>query len=209
MFLGYGEDALTFWALNKIMSNILKDLEDQSKPSDCVVFYRPSFGRGGNSNAIFGEFDSILASLENTYLIESKWDNHKRDAGKEIGLTPTQILRHKIFSWYYDNWNLGVRSWNALILKKIDFREQFQYKDIAPIGSLLAQNLEFVLDSLSKHYGTFSCKLGKLRNVILYFYDGNKSKEKKLQELKEEGIHFEIINIDYGKYGLNNFFRLL
>ena len=42
---GYGEDALTFWALKRHLSEILKELKDKTEPSDCLIFFRPSFGR--------------------------------------------------------------------------------------------------------------------------------------------------------------------
>lgn len=70
---GYGEDALTLWLLKNQPHEILRQFNDEGKPSDCLVFYRPSFGRsGGPDSAEFGEFDAILASKENVYLIESK-----------------------------------------------------------------------------------------------------------------------------------------
>ena len=77
--LGYGEDALTLWALKHRTSDILESFQDQTAPSDCLIFYRPSFGRHSKEgSAVFGEFDAILVSSENIYLIESKWDNLRR-----------------------------------------------------------------------------------------------------------------------------------
>ncbi len=59
---GYGEDALTLRLLMKQISFILGN-EDKTLLSDCLVFYRPSFGRsGGSKSAEFGEFDAIIAS---------------------------------------------------------------------------------------------------------------------------------------------------
>jgi len=43
--LAYGEDALSYWALKERLSEILKKLDDSSNPSDCLIFFRPSFGR--------------------------------------------------------------------------------------------------------------------------------------------------------------------
>jgi len=61
--LGYGEDALTLWALKNKLSISLNAFEDQTNPEDCIVFYRPSFGRsGGTLSAQFGEFDALVAS---------------------------------------------------------------------------------------------------------------------------------------------------
>jgi len=74
--IGYGEDAFTLWALKHKTSIILNSFQDQTAPSDCLFFYRPSFGRsGGEESAEFGEFDAIIGSSDNIYLIESKWDN--------------------------------------------------------------------------------------------------------------------------------------
>jgi hypothetical protein len=57
---GYGEDALTLWALTNKLPTILEKLRDNSAPSECEVLFRPSFGRrGGEINAQFGEFDFI------------------------------------------------------------------------------------------------------------------------------------------------------
>ena len=59
--LGYGEDALTLWALKNKLPLILSALNDSSSLSQCKAFFRPSFGRrGGPSSAQFGEFDFIL-----------------------------------------------------------------------------------------------------------------------------------------------------
>lgn len=48
---GYGEDALTLWFLNKKTSTVLEEFKDKTSPSDCLVFYRPSFGRSGKENS--------------------------------------------------------------------------------------------------------------------------------------------------------------
>ena len=103
--LGYGEDAFTFWALKGHLSEILKELKDQTEPLDCLIFFRPSFGRRGEGRAEFGEFDAILASSQNIYLIESKWGRLLRNRRDEIALTSNQVLRHKSFSWYLRNWD--------------------------------------------------------------------------------------------------------
>jgi len=73
---GYGEDALTLWVLKRHVSTILNHFKDSSSHSDCLVFYRPSFGRHAKEHAsVFGEFDAIVASPQNICLVESKWVN--------------------------------------------------------------------------------------------------------------------------------------
>lgn len=97
---GYGEDCLTLWALKHHISKIL-DKDDRTLVSDCLVFYRPSFGRSGGSNSPeFGEFDAIVASLRKIYLVESKWDNLSGSNTNRELFKDVQKLRHRVFSWY-------------------------------------------------------------------------------------------------------------
>src|SRR5206468_2361518 len=75
MNVGYGEDGLTYWALTQRRAEFLHAVGDRTIPDDCLLFFRPSFGRAaGLTSPQFGEFDSILASRAAVYLIESKWD---------------------------------------------------------------------------------------------------------------------------------------
>ena len=76
---GYGEDTFTLWALRHRKSEILKEFQDKTSPSDCLVFYRPSFGRG--DGAEFG--DSVaIESLNKTI-------------GKQVMFEVSYILRIK------------------------------------------------------------------------------------------------------------------
>ena len=68
----YGEDALTLWALKEPLGQILKNLEDESDPDECIAFFRPSFGRrGGDRSVQFGEFDLILITQDRVILAGS------------------------------------------------------------------------------------------------------------------------------------------
>ena len=209
--LGYGEDALTFWALKRRTSEILKELKDQTEPSDCLIFFRPSFGRrGGGGRAEFGEFDAILASSQNIYLIESKWDRRLRNRRDEIALTPEQVLRHKIFSWYLTNWDAQEYSGNWGKFKN-DFENNFTSagnftnRKMAPAGSRLAKDLEFVVNKLQEHCKKFSCEYRKPRNVLLYFC-GNESRE--ITKVAAEDLNFVVVNINYNQHTSGNFITL-
>ena len=105
--IGYGEDFLTFWAVTERLDLILKQLGDSTDPADCLLIYRPSFGRRGRKRAEFGEFDAIILTLETAYLVESKWDKSKMP-NNVLQLDNVQIFRHEIFRWYHDNWKGGV-----------------------------------------------------------------------------------------------------
>jgi hypothetical protein len=178
---GYGEDALTLWLLKNKPEQILTRFSDKTEPSDCLAFYRPSFGRrGGPDSAEFGEFDAILASKENVYLIESKWDNHRQNTKTELMLRPEQTERHEVFRWYLSNWNSG--------------KEFIEGKKIAPENSLLAMNLQHVLIQLRQCCPN-STNPDHVRNVVLYFHG---SKSRPPQNVPEG---FTLVAVEYeGKY---------
>jgi hypothetical protein len=187
---GYGEDALTLWLLKNQPQEILKRFKDKTKPSDCLIFYRPSFGRnGGKGSAEFGEFDAILASRENVFLIESKWDNHRITNRTNLMLRPEQTKRHKVFQWYLRNWNDKYsKNWHAFIREKgADF---IPNRMIAPAGSLLATNLHHILNQLHKHCPNCS-NPDHVQNILLFFHSPISKQPKKTSE------EFTIAPVEY------------
>lgn len=196
---GYGEDALTLWALKNQSHRILQTFGDKSVPKDCLVFYRPSFGRsGGQGGAEFGEFDAILASKENIYLIESKWDNHRFSNQTELTLRPEQTVRHEVFRWYLSNWSDKYENdWKAF---SVDKGANFVAgKKIAPSGSLLAMNLQHILSQLHEHCPICANK-ENVKNVLLFFQSSASNPPKKISE------DFTIVPIEYESN--NNFVAL-
>lgn len=193
---GYGEDALTFWAVTERLDLILEELGDDSDPADCTVFYRPSFGRDQ-----YGEFDAIIVTTGKAYLVESKWDG---GGGTSIKLEEHQIRRHKILQWYHDNWKGEVgEDWDEFAEKnKPDFKDEFTYfvekkgkrvkmfKYIPSADTILGENLQTVLKTIS----------GKdIKNVLLYLHRG---------KTVDIDTDFKIIKIEYETtYG--NYIELL
>jgi len=179
---GYGEDALTLWAVTNKIDLILRKLNDP-EPEFCTVFYRPSFGRRG----LYGEFDAIIITDSKAYLVESKWDG----SGDLKGLEEHQIRRHKILEWYHDNWKGEIgEDWDEFAKKNtLSFSEKFS-RDIPSSNTMLSQNLQSVLNLM----------IGKeIENVLLYLHRG-----------KPTGIDtdFKIIELEYETiYG--NFIELL
>lgn len=169
--LGYGEDALTLWALKNHTSEILTALKDETVPSDCLIFFRPSFGRrGGSETPQFGEFDAIIATPQNVYLIESKWDNFKKWDNGIVYLDEVQKLRHQVLKWYLTHWETKYSGhWRDFILNhSIDFQNKFGKKPVEA-NKLLAKNLESVLLKIYEH-----CHLLKpenIKNVLMFFYN--------------------------------------
>ena len=178
--IGYGEDALTYWALTKKLKYVLNELSDNSMPKNCVLYYRPSFGRGGGG--CFGEFDSILQTDNWLYLIESKWDQSSEYIKRrnEIKLSKTQLDRHLIFKYYYTNYYLKKNIiWTSKqkpdqYLPPIDKiklgKEKPKEKPIPQEESKLANNIKSFFDQIDIN----SNKLLKIKNVLLFF-DRNKS----------------------------------
>lgn len=204
-FFGYGEDAFTLWALRHRKSEILKEFQDKTSPSDCLVFYRPSFGRSGEKiSAQFGEFDAILVYLENIYLIESKWDNLANSKNEKITLRKEQKARHQIFSWYLTHWDENYsKNWENFEKEQNDyFQKDFKGKRLAPTGSITATNLEFILSMLLKHFGKPPSELS-IKNVLLFFY--NKKHSSSPTKIPEG---FRLVAIDYSKEITGNFIYL-
>ena len=197
--LGYGEDALTFWALKRHVSKILGKFQDKTAPSKCLAFYRPSFGRRSRKgSSVFGEFDAIIVSSRNIYLIESKWDNLTQHRKDEIKLGQEQKLRHEIFSWYLMHWDKKYSGhWESF---RENYRDKFKFqrKTMPLKNSLLAKNLEFILTKSLKHCKTISPN--NIKNVLLFFH--NNRKPKKLPRISKA---FKVIPIDYSKETEGNF----
>ena len=199
--LGYGEDALTLWALKHHVSKILEEYQDKTTLSDCLIFYRPSFGRHSKANSsVFGEFDAIIASKENIYLIESKWDNLTDFNKDELMLRDEQTLRHRIFSWYLIHWDSKYSNeWQTFMNEQqSDF--EFKNKTVAPKNSLLARNLEAILNELKEHCKNISSN--NIKNVLLFFHNSKNKPPTKTDE------GFKPIPIDYSKEIKGNFVTL-
>lgn len=180
---GYGEDALTLWALTYKTKEVLCQLGDGSSRDDLTLIYRPSFGRkGGANSAQFGEFDFILGTPKALYLGEAKWDKspevRKWDAGKPkrdktlipgklcIELRDEQSNRHNVFKDYYKEWI--SEDWNGHdldFLKAVQERLQRSKleKAVPPPTSILFNNLKAVLELCAKSTN----RSREVRNVLL------------------------------------------
>jgi len=201
--LGYGEDALTLWTLRQHASKILDEFQDRTPISNCLIFYRPSFGRHGKANSsVFGEFDGILVSREKIFLIESKWDNLTEFSNSEFLLREEQTLRHKIFSWYLTHWSKNyLNNWQTFVNEnQNDFK--FGNKTIAPEDSLLARNLELILNKIQENCESYPSE-NNIRNVLLFFYNAEKSKPP-----TKTNDAFKLIPIEYNREIKGNFVTL-
>ncbi len=203
---GYGEDFLTLWAINEQLQEILERFEHHVTPSDCLIFYRPSFGRsGGKDSAEFGEFDAIIATKENIYLIESKWDNLSNYKKNGIVLREEQILRHKVFTWYLTHWSKKYSGkWQEFVENK---KESFVLgKKLPKVQEgkqcILATNLEFILCRLLEHCKGFSSR-ANIKNILLFFYNSELSIPP-----TEVNADFKLIPLDYSKKTKGNFVEI-
>jgi hypothetical protein len=203
--LGYGEDALTLWAISKKLPVLLEKLGDNSLESECQIFLRPSFGRrGGHNSSQFGEFDFILLSRQNLYLGESKWNrSSEKIENGVIHLRPEQLFRHKLFKSYVREWfRRKYADWGEFSdsVGKFNFEGYETEKPVAPKNSLLALNLQTILEEVDKQFGEFPA----IKNVLLYFHA-----ETPQSELPQEADgDFELILIDYSDDLFDNFIRL-
>jgi hypothetical protein len=165
--IGYGEDGLTYWALNHRLEEVLALLGDDSDPDKCLVFFRPSFGRaGGVGSPQFGEFDAILLSEIRIYPIESKWDGSRVVVGGQVVLDLVQILRHQILLWILSRWlEQSPVNWSAFLEENEPaFHAAFGGKPLPPARSQLACNLEHILNILA------SGPIKPVENVLLFLH---------------------------------------
>ena len=202
--LGYGEDALTLWALQNKLPEILERLDDASDPATCRAFFRPSFGRrGGDERSEFGEFDFILLAAEYLYLGESKWDGSSEViVDGKLELRAEQLLRHDLFKFYVREWAFGhYLDWQ-------EFEHQAEpkltqvgiTKPIARAGSKLARNLAAILAVIRKQYAT----LPAIKNVLLYLHAGGA-----VSRLPHAaGRDFTVVPIDYSDDVSGSFIQL-
>jgi len=205
--IGYGEDALTYWAITSKLDEILRTLGDNSYPSATVIIYRPSFGRRGSIgthankeqlSAEFGEFDAILGTPQAVYLIESKWDSSSKAGNYWITLKSVQSRRHEIMRWYLNTWRMSQpKDWTTFVSdQETAFQTLFPGNKLAPADSRLAQNLEFVLRTLGK------CG-DHVQDVLLFIgQTGN---------LKPMGVkldNFKLVILKYQPLQLSGYFQI-
>lgn len=164
--IGYGEDALSYWALTNQIKSVLAQLEDRSDSKDCVLFFRPSFGRSGSSpmeeesiavdekpradSPQFGEFDAILGTPYAIYLIEAKWSRSSEINRGRFVLRPEQLRRHAIFRAYLSSWRESKwELWQEFSDAHSGFLEVENIRyPIAPSRSQLSRSLQTVLTTL-------------------------------------------------------------
>ena len=193
--LGYGEDALTLWALTRQLDTILSELPGSSKAQNCEVLYRPSFGRkGGKKGAQFGEFDFILLTERAVFLGESKWDRSPEEIRDgALNLRQEQKDRHKIIRFYIDRFAFGrYKTWAEFRAAEASgFAEGEFGKALAPDGSLLASNLEHVLLRIRKRFDSPP----EIIDVLLYLHKNRE--EASLPSKGPKG--FQVVRLDYSK----------
>jgi hypothetical protein len=201
--IGYGEDALTLWAIKNKLHAILQELNDNSDVSRCKVFFRPSFGRrGGEKSAQFGEFDFIILSKERIYLGESKWDGSSENKNGILELRDEQKFRHEVMKFYICQWFKGdFPDWSSFVRKVGKTTKHMGVeKPLAPVGSLLASNLQTLLETIKSHFSS----LPEIRNILLYLHKGKSS-----NPISRVSKDFDLVKIDYSQDSVDNFIRIV
>lgn len=151
---GYGEDALTLYAVTKGLRAFLDQLEDKTPTDEVTVFFRPSFGRRSpnlrGTTPVFGEFDAILATNHAIYLVEAKWNSSAELQESKLIVSPRQIRRHQVFRWYHDRWqDSHPPTWDDFrAINRESFEAAFPGLTIPMQDTTLARNLQFVLTTV-------------------------------------------------------------
>ena len=185
----YGEDGLTLKYTKEKLGKILQQLEDDSTPDDCTVFFRPSLGRGRHG---YGEPYAIIISKERAYVVEVKWDGARELTGERkqspVKLKDEQTRRHDILRWYSENlkfsevpigeeWDRFAERNNPDFERKFEFllRGETKTKSIPPSDSITAKNLRTIFEEIGNK---------KIEDVLLIFYRYSD----KQPEVEQEGF---------------------
>lgn len=204
--MAYGEDALTLWAIRNKLQYILHKPEDDSAPSDCQSFFRPSFGRrGGDGRSEFGEFDFIILSKTHLYLGESKWDQSSEVLSDgTLELRTEQTKRHDIFRFYIDEWAFGKYStWEDFRASESkSFQAKFD-KTIPSATSRLGRNLQTVLGVIRDKFPS-GLPPSNIVNVLLYLHRGLDSESVP----KGCAAGFRLVTLDYSEACKGNFISI-
>jgi hypothetical protein len=213
--IGYGEDALTLYAINNGMLKKFIKNEEIVK-----VFYRPSFGRGGWP--CFGEFDAIILTNKNIYLIESKWENSNeyKETGSTIVLTEPQAFRHFLFQTYLRSDTKGKLIGNN-VLNLLNWEKEQKTKDDGD-RSLLFKNLELIKKEID-NIG-FKINSKSIKNVLLFFTskpepiklkleletnkEGSLIVNKKIAKIVEKSLGFKMCVLKFDKLNNTGYFIL-
>ncbi|QDT84765.1 hypothetical protein [Gimesia chilikensis] len=194
----YGEDGLTLATVTDRFSELLEQLGDNSDAEECLVFYRPSFGRrGGKTGRSFGEFDAILATPHCVYLIESKWIR-SRIGDNTIHLAFNQVLRHSIFEWLRGRWRSG-QTWEDFRNNYAkEFSREFFGKQLARNTGALAINLVTVLNQLSEYPS-------KIEHILLAFCQNDAHQP---DNVDGGSLDFRLINFQVTGVNMDQIFEL-
>ena len=203
--IGYGEDGLTYCALEDHLDEFLEKVNDQPNPDNCLVFYRPSLGRGSKLNKTFGEFDAIVVSKSRVYLIESKWE--KSDEWKKrkntITISDSQIRRHEIFAWYLTRWRIED-TWESFENEyEEEFRRKFNGRNMPASNRTLAINLKQILPMIIRQG---PANLEPV-NVILFFRRKD-SPVKEDPSCDSKQLHFDVVVMKFDPIGDSNLFEM-
>ena len=167
---------LTFWLdtvievnssikfLQENIEDILGEL-DGSKPEECTFYYRPRFGKEWH----YGEFDAIIITPENVYLIESKWNGNSNPS---LRIRKNKTILHEILEWYQKNWKGGTdEEWKVFCDEhQEEFQDKFKEKYIPKTNSQgkdarLSKNLRAILEDIGNR---------TIKGVLILFHKDEK-----------------------------------
>ena len=181
--IGYGEDALTFWALSTEWDSLANELKINKVPDEEIVrLYRPSFGRGKYG---FGEFDAIISTDKVIFLIESKWENSSEVTSKGIKLTLPQQNRHKVFHELHKKWK-SVGDWDGYF-QDLKGTKLEKWK-VCDSKCDLAKNIKSILKLIDPQ------KKKNIKNIVLLVLHPD---AEDVDLTLESDIEFEKITIGY------------
>ena len=190
--IGYGEDALTIWALLNedvikmilVKAGVKKNKSHDRQIPKMKIFYRPSFGR---NEKCLGECDAIIGTDTKIFFVECKWTKSKENTSLGIKLDKGQIERNKMLIKYSKMYFENPEDAKKQIMSD---------KGIKGEKTQLWDSFNYVLSKLKNDIGRVALqKQDTFRSLLVVFTDKSNIKNKKTNPV--DG--FTTIHIDLAR----------
>ena len=125
-----------------------------------------------------------------------------REQERHLELRNEQKFRHEVMKFYICQWFKGdFPDWSSFVRKVGKTTKHMGVeKPLAPVGSLLASNLQTLLETIKSHFSS----LPEIRNILLYLHKGESS-----NPISRVSKDFDLVKIDYSQDSVDNFIRIV
>ena len=199
--IGYGEDALTLWAIKNKLHAILQELNDNSDVSRCKYSFAPALD-GVEARRVHSLGNLILLFFRKN---ASTWE---KVSGMDLqrtrtafGVTDEQKFRHEVMKFYICQWFKGdFPDWSSFVRKVGKTTKHMGVEKPWHLSALFGIQLTDPLETIKSHFSS----LPEIRNILLYLHKGESS-----NPISRVSKDFDLVKIDYSQDSVDNFIRIV